>query len=625
MALTETQEKILNKFEKSDGFLPYIEEIRFPMYKSLTDNLRLDLSWPIVALVGPNGTNKSSILQALSAAPEGRSLAQFWFSTEVDDIDRGIRGKATHRFIYQYKFDMAGKSAECRKYRGSKRYRASDVPRALQGKRDPDYWEPTKRVASDAMAELPAVGYDDLLSASRDRWNQIRKSVLYLDFRSELSAFDKYIHHQSFDRWTPDATQKRYKVVQRSKWVARALLDKSLPKNQVSRLKQKVRMLEPAAVGIVAKILGKPIEDIAIIEHSFFGPTGYTIRLHLAYSGTTYSEAHAGSGEYAVVRLVDAIKRARQRSLILLDEPEVSLHPGAQNELMKFIEQEVLAHGHQVVLSTHSPSLAAALPSRAIKVLGFDTSNQRVALIADGCSSTEAFTHLGHTTSGPTRPRLIVEDELAAEVVRASLRRLAPAKLDSLEIVPVPGGADGIVTNALPTVVLAGIQKTGILLDGDQVPEVGEAKKATSADFESWLGLAVFEKNVKELIKIWKSNFHKSVPYLYLNSDKSARQAYEAENLGRCIEWSAKHLGFLPGSTPEELLATALLPDLEGERSDWKEYWVGVARQELRLTDDETLTAEQILNTQRNAISSLDDGCPMFKHILEVVDRIIDW
>lgn len=63
------------------------------------------------------------------------------------------------------------------------------------------------------MAEPPKTGYDAWLSKNRDRWNQVRKHVVYLDFRSELSAFDKYSYHQSFDRWKPDATQKRYKAV----------------------------------------------------------------------------------------------------------------------------------------------------------------------------------------------------------------------------------------------------------------------------------------------------------------------------------------------------------------------------------------------------------------------------
>src|SRR5262249_32794459 len=150
--------------DNTEDFLPYIEEIRFPMYKTLNDGLQLSLGWPITALIGPNGTNKSSVLQAISAAPEGRSLAQFWFSTEVDNIDMGPRGKATHRFIYKYKFDKSGVSAECRKYRGSKPYRSAEVPKPLKGRRDPDYWEPTKRVDSDGMSPLPETGFDQWLS-----------------------------------------------------------------------------------------------------------------------------------------------------------------------------------------------------------------------------------------------------------------------------------------------------------------------------------------------------------------------------------------------------------------------------------------------------------------------------
>lgn len=617
MPLTETQAKIESKFNNSDAFLPYIEDIRFPMYKSLEDGLSLTLDWPIVALVGPNGTNKSSVLQAISAAPDGRSLAQFWFSTEVDDIDQGVRGTATHRFVYKYRFDRSGTSAECRKYRGKKKYRAADVPKALQGKRDPDYWEPTKRVARDGMAKLPATGFDRHLSNNRDRWNQVQKNVVYLDFRSELSAFDKYIHHQSFDRWTPDATQKRYKAVLRSKWVARALSGQPLPKSQDSRLIEEVRNLAKPEVLEIAQILGKPIESITMVEHRFFGPSGYTVRLQLEKTGAAYSEAHAGSGEYAVVRLVDAIRRAPERSLILLDEPEVSLHPGAQTELLRFIEREVLAFGHQVVMSTHSPSLAAGLPPQAIKVFGFDTSKQRVVLIADGCSATEAFAHLGHTTAGPTRPRLIVEDDLAAEMVRASLRRYGPTKLDSLELVPFPGGANGIVRNVLPTLAVTGVDRAGVLLDGDQKrsnarfdrPVEDEAAAAKGAD------------DLAALHALWSEQFHETGPNLHSDSDK----ARDVEMLHNCIVWSARHLGFLPGQSPEEAIALAVNANAVPPASGWKGYWIDKVRAEFHLTAAETVTAGQILQSQRAELASLPNTCVLLQEIYEEINRILDW
>lgn len=619
MTLTRLQENIKAKFEKSPDFFPYIDEVRFPMYKTLEDNLKIRLNWPIVALVGPNGTNKSSILQAISAAPEGRSLAQFWFSTEVDNIDLGIRRGATHRFVYKYRFDLSGVSAECRKYRGSKKYRSTEVPQPLRGKRDPDYWEPTKRVASDGMAEIPTSGFDAYLSNNRDRWNQIKKPVVYLDFRAELSAFDKYIHHQSFNKRTPDSTRKRHQVVVKSKLIARALAGGFIPKADREKLIREVRFLADEDVASIATILGKPIQRISVVEHSFFGPTGYTIKLHLSKSDTSYSEAHAGSGEYAVVRLVDAIRRAQDRSLILLDEPEVSLHPGAQIELLKFIEREVLSHGHQVVFSTHSPVLIEGLPSDAIKVLGFDNNKERVVLVADGCSHTEAFAHLGQATSSSTKPQIIVEDDLVEEMIKAALRRNAPHKLDNLKIIPFPGGAGGIVQNVLPSKAISEETNTGILLDGDQLPATASYQR----DILKEANTALQAKDIESLWKIWKEQFHETELNLYSNSD----HGLDPKTLYDCLKWSHKHLGFLPGKQPEQALAVAEKPELKGNSIDWKKYWRERAGEYLNLTDLELrdIPSKEILNYQRTVLANLPEDNALFRDITATVEHIVEW
>lgn len=449
-------------------------------------------------------------------------------------------------------------------------------------------------------------------------------------FRAELSAFDKYIHHQSFNRWTPDASQKRYQVVLKSRWIARALAGDVLPKAQAGRLIQGLRNLDEPEVAAIGRILGKPIEQIGVVEHRFFGPTGFTVRLHLADSGATYSEAHAGSGEYAVVRLVDTIRSAPERSLILLDEPEVSLHPGAQAELLRFVEQEVLDHGHQVVISTHSPSLAAGLPPQAIKVFGFDNSQQRVVLIADGCSPTEAFFHLGHTMSGPTRPRLIVEDDLAAEVVRASLRRHSPAKLNSLDIIAFPGGADGIVKNVLPALAITGVEKAGVLLDGDQLPPTenpeldgDQPPPAEDPELDVFVeaSKAAALNDLAALKVLWRTHFHKTQPNLHQNSDGGR----DVEMLNKCVVWAHAHLGFLPGRSPEEALARASSPDATAPNNDWKAYWVDRARSDLKLTPQEPISADRILGVQLMDLARLENDSDLLRDVSATVDRIIEW
>lgn len=615
----DTYSKIKSKFLKSTGFLPYIEQIRFPEYKLLDNDLEINFESPITALLGPNGTNKSSILHALSAAPEGRSLAPYWFSTELDDIDRSSRGKATHRFIYKYRFDRKSPLAECRKYRGSKRYRASDVPKPLQGKKDPDYWEPTKRVDSDGMAKIPDSGLDDRLSANRDRWNQVEKPVLYLDFRSELSAFDKYIHHQSFSRWAPDATRKRFKAIIQSPKIARALRGGILPKEIRAKIVSGARDLSPKIVRHISEILGKDIAKISIVEHKLFGPTGYTVLLQ-SKSGSTYSEAHAGSGEYAIVRLVDAISRAHKSSLILLDEPEVSLHPGAQIRLIDFVKQEVLRQGYQVVLSTHSTVISSQLPNESIKVLGFDNRTERVVLVADGCTPTEASAHLGHATTPSSKPKLFVEDDLAKEIVKASLRRYSPAKLDSLNILPFPGGADGIIKNILPILSLSDIQNSGILLDGDQDPENLQFDSQTFNAAKA----ALNENDAERLRKIWTETFHATSPFTFSHSDHSN----DCEVLFSCMTWASEHLDFLHGRSPEQALAEAENSAIElGTHANWKQFWIERYITEMNITEAERpdISSFDILSFQKQILAGLDIDCLLLKTTSLSLNRIIDW
>jgi predicted ATPase len=48
------------------------------------------------------------------------------------------------------------------------------------------------------------------------------------------------------------------------------------------------------------------------------------------------------------------VQREKQNVVILLDEPGLSLHPRAQEDLLRYFESEVKGH-HQLVYSTHSP------------------------------------------------------------------------------------------------------------------------------------------------------------------------------------------------------------------------------------------------------------------------------
>src|ERR1700742_4811815 len=113
--MDEADRKALASMLAAKKFDPFISHIRFPHYKNLAPDLKLDFDFPITALVGANGTNKSSVLRAIQGSPEGENLGVYWFSTSTDPIDE--KTGARNAFVYGYRHSTAGKVVEVLKTR----------------------------------------------------------------------------------------------------------------------------------------------------------------------------------------------------------------------------------------------------------------------------------------------------------------------------------------------------------------------------------------------------------------------------------------------------------------------------------------------------------------------------
>lgn len=72
------------------------------------------------------------------------------------------------------------------------------------------------------------------------------------------------------------------------------------------------------------------------------------------------------NGESGFLYFTDKIK---ENGLYLLDEPENSLSPERQQELLKFLEESARFFGCQMIIATHSPFL---LSMRGAKIYDFD-------------------------------------------------------------------------------------------------------------------------------------------------------------------------------------------------------------------------------------------------------------
>lgn len=174
--LIEKIKKSFNNDTNFERFPDFITDIHFPCFKGLAPNSEIRFQFPLTVLVGENGCGKSSVLQALETAPEGSSYSQKWFSTRVDPIPEEPRPA----FWYSYNSSEAKKNVQVLNLR-------------IKKVNNPDYWETSRPVAKYGMELFPKE-MAKTPGASGTRWNGTKRNILYLDFRGELTAFDKYFY-----------------------------------------------------------------------------------------------------------------------------------------------------------------------------------------------------------------------------------------------------------------------------------------------------------------------------------------------------------------------------------------------------------------------------------------------
>ena len=158
--------------------------------------------------------------------------------------------------------------------------------------------------------------------------------------------------------------------------------------------------------------------------------------------------------------------------ILLLDEPGLSLHASAQNDLLRFIDEK-LAPDYQVIYTTHSPFMIDSLKLNEVRTV-YDTQNPKVgSVVSDAVEEKDSDTlfplqaALGYTIA---QNRYVSPNNLLVEGISdlvylnhfsAILKEAGKEGLkEDVTIVPV-GGADKIATfislmrgNELSTVCL---------------------------------------------------------------------------------------------------------------------------------------------------------------------------
>ena len=229
--------------------------------------------------------------------------------------------------------------------------------------------------------------------------------------------------------------------------------------------------------------------------------------------------------------------------ILLLDEPGLSLHAAAQNDLLRFIDEK-LAPEYQVLYTTHSPFMIDSLKLNEVRTV-YDTQNPKIgSVVSDAVEEKDSDTlfplqaALGYTIAQNlyvSPKNLLVEgisDLVYLNHFSTILKEMGKEGLsDDVTIVPV-GGADKIATfislmrgNELDTVCLLDTftdQKAEARLKHMVEQKIIADKKILF--YHSALGQAfadiedLFTK--EEYIALYNGAFHSSVKITDLDKSK---------------------------------------------------------------------------------------------------------
>ena len=586
----ENIKKLANQIQSifdNKQFDKFIHDITFPRFKKFSAFARLEFRFPITIIVGPNGGGKSSVLHALWGMPERCTTRDFWFSTPVDPIENGKSNP--NRYWYSHYIKKIDHIAQSKKTSGRK-------------KTAPDYWEPDEPRIKDRMNKMPPItkSLKPYVSDSGDRWNQVERKRAYANSKAESSAFDRFFNHVEFER---KAERQKYFT----KWSGG--LKKTIDKSETTYYKRNAKvnfMVKPDNLAAINKILGKNYNSAHYLIHNFYDKNVYSSSVIFETSTLTYSECFAGSGELAVVNLVLQISDLDEFGLLLLDEPETSLHPGAQVRLIEYLLEVTRDKKIQVVISTHSPTFVDYLPTAALIILDETDEGINPRSVP---SKELAFYSLGKTEKD--KVIILTEDALIQALVERVIHQYASDEVKQKIIVKAASdGATMMLSNHARSYMLMG-NRVIMIVDGD----MNDVRDIFKADPKS-----LSHQDKLSIIDVLKK--HKPAVNI---TGSSHDENSKIELLDAWMVWCNKNVLFIDYVCPEELFIRLYDPGhqlaaLGGSNGEFKSALKSIL--EMNGEDSDPKAQSTLLkSSMRLALTSKDH--PEFARLKAFAERIV--
>lgn len=561
---------------KERKFDKFIHEMCFPKFKSFAPDVRISFRFPITVLVGPNGGGKSSILHAAWGMPLKHSTSRFWFSTPVDPIDFDANNQ--NRYWYSHFIKPLNLVVETRKMCGNKNH---------------GYWEPTRPALKEGMQGMPTknAATAPFMSPTGDRWTPVDRTPYYFNAKAESSAFDRFFNSAELSSLS---ARQDYFVKYSGK--LREVIDGSLSSfiyYSVERVAENF-VLSADQLNSVNKILQKNYSEARYIRHTLYDKNAHSPSVIFKTASRSYSECFAGSGELAVVNFVLALGNLEDYGLLLLDEPETSLHPGAQEKLAELLLRLVNDKHIQVIISTHSPTFVQLLPAEALVVLDETPIGVMPRPFPTKAS---AFERLGIVDK--EKITILTEDKLLKAVVDRAVSFFPKPLRDKVNVVPAELGVSEMLSNQVRAHIQAD-SKVLMVVDGDQ------------ADIEK-----IFDQEPDDL-----SPKQKQVVLEKLK-DLNVSVIGSTADLNGWMRWCKNRVVLLDQVCPEQILLELLNPkhplltDPNATNSNFK----SAAKSAVHASNGEA-TAEAQYHTLRHKLGCIEPGTALDTSIRTLSDKL---
>ncbi len=134
--------------------------------------------------------------------------------------------------------------------------------------------------------------------------------------------------------------------------------------------------------------------DIGILGTPYVGNSGKTFEIAWDSKDARIALTHCGTGIEQLVMLATVLFAEQRKGMILLEEPENHLHPGAQDKLMYAIGEN-LKDNACAFITTHSPFIMQARPETTIVCLRKGEQKRTIGSSVEGNELVNSLRELG--------------------------------------------------------------------------------------------------------------------------------------------------------------------------------------------------------------------------------------